>query len=828
MGDSLDLKHGKGTAELSRGAHDPKGRQAMQRRVGTINCHVCVEGNARQVGHVAREVARLDVCVITETWLKEEQVDMVRLVCNQSGYDWISEERSGQKGGGVGIMIKHGLRWEKVKSTGDRILWVQVEGIGYLGAVYLPPAGSSSTTAEFHRMVSLLALDAKELMKSAQVIVAGDFNARVGELHNEVEEIKLRTRSSEDKVITTRGRFLLRAMNQIGLYLSNGVGSEAGLTFGRNGEGSVIDMVWCCGAIEAGLCEEWSDASAAMSDHVMVVVPVQGYVVEMVETARKPRWRKVGPEWKLEGMERWREWQQDKQGVSAVEMWKSWRGVLEEEAVVRVGKEVPRLMKHHEGEWSEEVKQLVMLSGVMRKRGESVKGITKTIKKAKVRARISARSRRNEDIANERKTNPRRYWFKLNQWLGKQKRGMPSVITYEGKEVKGCDKLRAWRQMFQGDSMQAVDEDVEVWIRSRNTECELRSGSQYVQELDQEIRWLEVERAVKQLKSGKAPGEDGVIAELLKGASVECIRALGQVFARCFEQEEIPEEWARGLIVPIPKNAEVRKVENYRGITLLSIVGKVYVAVLNDRLKRWMESSKVVVEEQAGFREGYSPVDQVYVLSEIIQRQKRKKKPWYCAFLDIKRAYDVVWREALWERLWICGVRGKMWRVIRKLYAKTESCVLVEDQRTEWSRCDVGVRQGCVMSPNLFSLFINGMAEDIKSAAKGIVWADKKVSLLMFADDVVLLAEEEKDMETMLEVAHRYSRRWRFQFNAAKCKVMANRKRSNGVWTIGGEPMAEVESFVYLGVEFGKRKGSKEMKSRCCRRWKGGSRRWMC
>jgi len=66
----------------------------------------------------------------------------------------------------------------------------------------------------------------------------------------------------------------------------------------------------------------------------------------------------------------------------------------------------------------------------------------------------------------------------------------------------------------------------------------------------------------------------------------------------------------------------------------------------------------------------------------------------------------------------------------------------------------------------------------------------------------------------MLEVAHRYSRRWRFQFNAAKCKMMASRKRKEGVWTIGGEPMAEVESFVYLGVEFGKRRGSKEMKSR--------------
>ena len=97
----------------------------------------------------------------------------------------------------------------------------------------------------------------------------------------------------------------------------------------------------------------------------------------------------------------------------------------------------------------------------------------------------------------------------------------------------------------------------------------------------------------------------------------------------------------------------------------------------------------------------------------------------------------------------------------------------------------------------------------IKAAAKGIARAGKRVCLLMFADDVVLLAE---DLETMLEVAHRYSRS--FQFDAAKCKVMANRRRREGAWKIGGEPMAEVESFVYLGVEFGKRKGSKEMKSR--------------
>ena len=103
---------------------------------------------------------------------------------------------------------------------------------------------------------------------------------------------------------------------------------------------------------------------------------------------------------------------------------------------------------------------------------------------------------------------------------------------------------------------------------------------------------------------------------------------------------------------------------------------------------------KVVVEEQAGFR-GYPPVDQLYVLPEIIQRQKRRKKAWYCALLDIKRAYDVVWRCVVGEVVDVWSAFGgqrvvSLWRT-----------------NGEW--CDVDVRQA--MSPNLFSLFINGITE---------------------------------------------------------------------------------------------------------------------
>src|SRR5690349_13238389 len=100
--------------------------------------------------------------------------------------------------------------------------------------------------------------------------------------------------------------------------------------------------------------------------------------------------------------------------------------------------------------------------------------------------------------------------------MGKQKKGMPSVITYEGKEVKGPDK-KAWSKMFQGDQMQLV-------IRARNTESWGWTLEEHVQGLDEGIRWEEVKTLIKRLRSGKAPREDGITAGLLKGVNEECIR----------------------------------------------------------------------------------------------------------------------------------------------------------------------------------------------------------------------------------------------------------------------------------------------------------------
>ena len=791
-----------------------KGLPQKMRRVGTVNSHVRVEGNGKALGYVIRERVNLDVCVVTETWLKEEE-HTAEVVFQQSGYDWIGVERKGKRGGGIGVLVRKGLEWEKVKEDSDNVLWVRVKGIGYVAAVYLPPTGRGTTVTEVTRVLRQIAMDAKKFGADSQVVVAGDFNARIGELKNEVAKEEARERKSQDKVVDARGKRLMKLMNKAGLYVVNGVKEEADFTFEHaNGEGaSVIDLIWVSESAEVGTCEEWSEASCCIGDHSLVAVDIQGRIEEVEVKKRKEGWNKVTEEWKKEA-EPWFEWSEDKKDIQVDKLWSRWKQLFVEEATELVGKKKARVEKHHEGVWSQHVKELVVLKNKMRKRGQPLKEIQRMIRAEKARIRAEVALERNAKLKEQRKQNPRGYWMEINKLMGRGKRGIAGYLTFKGKEVKGKGKMEAWGEMFQGEQMCPGDEEMERKVETRKAENWKMTHGVVAEGLDEEIQLEEVKIAIKRLKSGKAPGEDSITAELLKGANERCIEALWKVFKRCYEEEELPEEWARGLVVPIPKTTDGRKIENYRGISLMSIVGKVFVSVLNARLKTWMEKHRVVVEEQAGFREGHAAVDQVYVLSEIIQRQKKRKKPYYLAFLDIKRAYDVVWRDGLWDRLWSCGVKGRLWRVVQKLYEKTVSCVVVEDQKTEWKRSDVGVRQGCVMSPNLFSMFINGMATTVKGEAKGIRWADKKLSILLFADDVVLMAEEESDMDKMLKVVHTYSKEWRFQFNAQKCKVMANRARKEGSWKMGEEKIAEVDSFVYLGVEFGKGPRWKEMKKK--------------
>ena len=87
----------------------------------------------------------------------------------------------------------------------------------------------------------------------------------------------------------------------------------------------------------------------------------------------------------------------------------------------------------------------------------------------------------------------------------------------------------------------------------------------------------------------------------------------------------------------------------------------------------------------------------------------------YACFIDVRKAYDRVWRDGLLKALWQKGVRGRAWRVVRSYYQNVKSCVRMESGDTDWFDIGVGVRQGCVLSPLLFNLFIDNMALEVKA-----------------------------------------------------------------------------------------------------------------
>ena len=145
------------------------------------------------------------------------------------------------------------------------------------------------------------------------------------------------------------------------------------------------------------------------------------------------------------------------------------------------------------------------------------------------------------------------------------------------------------------------------------------------------------------------------------------------LFNAVLDSGVIPTDWCVGIIIPIFKNkGDVKNPDNYRGITLLSCLGKLFTSILNHRITGYLERNSTIGEEQAGFRSGYSTTDHVFTLKCVIDIYLQQKKHLYCAFIDYKKAFDLIDRSSLWLKMLKSGVNGKVFTVIKNIYGYTK------------------------------------------------------------------------------------------------------------------------------------------------------------
>ncbi|KAI8516766.1 hypothetical protein Bbelb_053470 [Branchiostoma belcheri] len=191
----------------------------------------------------------------------------------------------------------------------------------------------------------------------------------------------------------------------------------------------------------------------------------------------------------------------------------------------------------------------------------------------------------------------------------------------------------------------------------------------------------EVQKAVDKLKSGRAAGGDGIPPELLLKGGPAVAQWLHRLITAIWKSDTIPSDWRHEVILPFWKKGPKDICNNYRGITLLSVPGKVFAHVILARLRPLLLLKQR--PEQSGFTPGRSTVDRVLSLRLLAEMRREYRKPLYAAYVDLKQAFDSVDRQCLWKVLRILGVPSKLLDLLSLLYSDTTSCVRVNGQTSD-------------------------------------------------------------------------------------------------------------------------------------------------
>ena len=243
---------------------------------------------------------------------------------------------------------------------------------------------------------------------------------------------------------------------------------------------------------------------------------------------------------------------------------------------------------------------------------------------------------------------------------------------------------------------------------------------------------------------------------------------------------------------------------------------KVFSSILNSRLNKYSDSINLISKAQAGFRRGFSTIDNIFVLFALISIYFSFGKKLYCTFIDFKSAFDTVWRAGLWQKLQKSGVKGKVFTVILNMYQNVKSYVKLGHDCSEYFSCDIGVKQGENLSPFLFSIFLNDLEtffvdkninclDNISQLCHDSLLVYIKLFIILYADDTALLSESAEGLQSMLNSFEEYCTNWKLKVNTNKTKVVIFGKRKekgNLNFRLCNQSIEILDSYSYSGVVF--------------------------
>ncbi|VDI19966.1 Hypothetical predicted protein, partial [Mytilus galloprovincialis] len=198
----------------------------------------------------------------------------------------------------------------------------------------------------------------------------------------------------------------------------------------------------------------------------------------------------------------------------------------------------------------------------------------------------------------------------------------------------------------------------EINIKPRYTPQDLpgeNTGTVF-DELDSPFTEKELDDGIKKLKRDKSTGYDNMMNEYIIMSKNFIKPVLCKIFNCILTNGDFPELWVKSIIIPVFKKGDFNQPGNFRGISLVSHIGKLFTTLINARLTKWSRNHDVLTDAQFGFRPGYGTTDAIFALNSLISKSLRSGKRFYCCFVDYKTAFDSVTHMKLWLRLIRLGV----------------------------------------------------------------------------------------------------------------------------------------------------------------------------
>ena len=316
----------------------------------------------------------------------------------------------------------------------------------------------------------------------------------------------------------------------------------------------------------------------------------------------------------------------------------------------------------------------------------------------------------------------------------------------------------------------------------------------------------EILNAISKLKLGKAPGPDSISSEIIKATTPIITPILVKLFNYIMSNGTYPKLWSIGLITPLLKKGSPFITDNYRGITVTSSLGKVFGIVMNSRLETFCVKHSIIDDRQASHKKGARTSDNVFIIRSLFEKYCIEKKgKLFTCFVDFRKAFDSIWHQALFLKLQKQQIGGPFYNILKNMYNDITSAVKLNGNVTENFSIQSGVRQGDILSPLLFNIFVNDIIQEFdrpENHPPSLI--EQNVGCLLYADDLVIMSTSAEGLQNSINNLAKYCTKWKLEINMSKTKTICfkkSNKKENVNFQCNGCNIENVDSYSYLGIE---------------------------